>query len=539
MNIYKKSAVKLNELFNSAFSYFSSKYQAASKQFSIASAWGQLLNAIHELTQLLLFYAEDTATELNVETALRPDSIRGLAALAGHNPFFGNAANGVLFLYKNKAASSPNANVVLLNGTKLRCKNNGLLYTVKLDSDYIIIPKDLSQLIELKVFQGIYEEQEIVGTGEKLQSFSFSIDNGYYFDHDEVEVYVNNEKWGRVNSLLEMSYKSKTYYIGSSQQGLSLFFGNGIMGAVPPLGANIKIKYIKHNGAVGNIYQDNPLFEFEDSLYDSLGNEVEANQLYLLGVKYKMLFGADAEDAELTKRMLNRVNRSNILYTEDSFKLFLEKFNMYSTVRVFKKNTDNVLYDDNVVYIMLIPDISKRANSFTSYFSMPLDSFIISETEKLRIYEMIEKSGLKPSQLELQIVSPKIKKYALNISIVPYKGYLNSTNTIKELVKEAVGNYFLYNTRYDRIPKSDIIRIIENIEGVDSVSAFFVSQENEANRIKNHSSAELIGLDSFNDIILNQDEVAVLRGGWKDANGIYYSDSIDDEISMLNISFKF
>lgn len=540
MNIYKQSLIKVQELFESAYSFFTQTYKAKNKQFTKASAWGQLLQSQHELTELNLFYIEDALTELNPQTALRHDSIRGLSTLTGHNPYFGNAANGVISLNRSYEENTfTTHNLVIPNNTKIICKNNGIEYSINLDTDYIIINNDFSGILDLRIFQGEKEYQTETGTGETLQSFNFLIEDGFYIDQDDLDVFVNDEKWMRVNSLLEMSYNSKEYYVLSSVTGgFTIFFGNGQNGAIPTLGSTIKFQYIKHNGVQGNLEVDNPVFAFNDEIYDTLGNEVEINKIFNIKIKEPILFGANVENIELTRRMFNRIDRSNVLYTPTSFELFFEKFNLFSTIRAFKKINDNILQDDNIVYIMLIPNITKRIKYTTSYYNIPLEYFRTTDQEKIKIQAMIESSGRKPSQVEIVILDPTIKRYIVNIKIILHEKYKLQNDIIKEKIKNLLAEYFINNKRFDRIPRSDIIRIIEDINGVDSVSVYFKGEENELNKIKNPGTNELIGLDEFNDIILNNDEVAVLRGGWVDANGVEYSDDINDPISMINIMFK-
>jgi hypothetical protein len=540
MKIYNVAKVAISELFQSAIEYFNKKYQQSEGQFSLASAWGQLLNAQHELSRLNLYYIEDAITELNPNTALRPDSIYGLSTLTGHRPFVGNASSGVLTLFrKNKSINIPNSNIIIPNRSKLYNRINGLEYTIVLDSDYIIIPNDITTSIDLKIIQGIFEKQVVTGTGEQLQTFNFSNGGNYLFDHDDIDVYVNSTKWERVNSLLEMSYNSETYYLSAGiTGGITIFFGNELSGKIPPLGANIIIEYIKHNGEDGNITTNNNVFEFEDDIFDVTGEEVEINKHFGLTITKDVSFGANSENIELTRRMFNRIDRSNVLYTPTSFKLFLQKFNLFSVIHVFKTTDDNILQDDKIVYMILIPDIKKRIGKSINYFNIPIEYFKITNTEKERIIEMIQKSGRKPSDLEISIIDPTIRKYVMNVNIIAFPEFSVQKELLKENIRAVVSDYFTYNERFDRIPKSDLIRVIEGVKGVDSVSVTFIGEQNEINKKQNPTSTELVGLDGFNDIILKDREIAVLRGGWVDSNGIYYSDNIKDQVSMLNISIK-
>ena len=537
MNIYDSAKITIGELYNSAYNFFSEKYQKDSKQFSLASAWGQLLNSMHELTRLNIFYIEDSITELNSETALRSDNIRGLSTLTGHVPYLGNASNGVLMISRARNGKEFNGeNLVIPNHTQLKCKENGLTYSISLPGDYTILSKDFSSLIDLKIVQGIFEDQSGTGTGENLQTLNFSIDQQYFFDHDTINVFVNGSKWDRVNSLLEMSYDSTEYYVKSSiTGGITLFFGNGTSGSIPVLGSDITVSYLKHQGNRGNISLPSPTFEFIEPQYDSLDNEVEANKLFMFSIKNQVIFGSNPETPELTKQLMNRIDRSNVLYTPQSFEIFLKKYNMFSIVHAFKTTDDNIIQDDNIVYILLVSDVQKRLSANSNYYNMPLDKFGTTDTEKERLKRMINESGRKPSSIDISILEPALKKYVININIIAYEEFLNQEESIKETIKETIANYFIKNTRKDRIPRSDIIRILEDVPGVDSVSVVFISEANENNKKMNPTTTELIGLDLFNDIVLKQDELPIIRGGWTDAKGVKYSEDVNDTISMVNI----
>ena len=134
------------------------------------------------------------------------------------------------------------------------------------------------------------------------------------------------------------------------------------------------------------------------------------------------------------------------------------------------------------------------------------------------------------------IIEPVIKRYLLNIALIIFEG--NSKDYIKQQIIEKMSQYFATFRRRDRIPKSDLIRIIEGIDGVDSVNLWFTSQDNEANK-KNDSTAADIGIDEFGDILIGRGELPIIRGGWEDRNGIMYEDSTNDQKpSTVNISIK-
>jgi len=82
----------------------------------------------------------------------------------------------------------------------------------------------------------------------------------------------------------------------------------------------------------------------------------------------------------------------------------------------------------------------------------------------------------------VKLVDPVIKKYVINIYLVVYEKY--SLDNIYDNIINKLSEYFLSLQRRDLIPASDLIRIIEEIDGIDSVNVYFVSEENERNHIE-------------------------------------------------------
>ena len=85
------------------------------------------------------------------------------------------------------------------------------------------------------------------------------------------------------------------------------------------------------------------------------------------------------------------------------------------------------------------------------------------------------------------------------------------------------------------------IKLIEEIDGVDSVSIVIIGANNEANVKANptKSNLPLLGLDEFNDIIIGGNEFAIIRGGFTDRVGNTYAAGLsEDKACAVNILFK-
>jgi hypothetical protein len=85
-DLIAKSRARIQDLMSDLYSLVQSRYNQSNRLFTVASAWGQILFVLENLSQMNLFFIEDSITELNINTASREYSVKGLTTLAGHNP---------------------------------------------------------------------------------------------------------------------------------------------------------------------------------------------------------------------------------------------------------------------------------------------------------------------------------------------------------------------------------------------------------------------------------------------------------------------
>ena len=160
----------------------------------------------------------------------------------------------------------------------------------------------------------------------------------------------------------------------------------------------------------------------------------------------------------------------------------------------------------------------------------------MTQTQRDRIYQLLDESGQKIVTTEVRILDPIMKRFVVNVALTIFEGY--DPETIKAQIINICSDYFLNIRRRDKIPRSDLIAAVEGIEGVDSVSLYYISEENELSKTQN-PNAEEVGLDEFGDILIGQDEIPVISGGWEDRNGIYYDTGAGtSSLSSINIDVR-
>lgn len=565
MSFFSKTRLKASQLFYDAFEFLQRTYDQAAEVFTPASPFGQLLTVVANLGELIFYYIEAVATELNITRARNIESIYGLSRLTGHDPTRGISAQGVIGLRLNTKAGNLFSGdyVQILNGAKLEVGQNGLTYFIKFDSDYIRLEKTNKQFINVELIQGEIETQTFTGSGLPLQSYNLTTKEPT--DQYMVTVTVDGEMWKKVDSLYDMGPGRKDFMCKTSVNGgLSIFFGNNQFGYLPPLGSIITVTYVKTRGSAGNIGGKNLDIKFVDPGTDYLGQEVDLNEVLSLNIVRNPNFGSNSEDPVFTRLIAPYQSNSFVLANPNNYIYYLSKYDSFSFVDAYNTKDDKYVSDDNIIYLFLIPDINKKITSDKDYFNVPLEEFTLTEDEKNQVYEILNKSGRQVVTAEVRINDPIVKKYAINIVTRWIEGY--DKDQLVTAIRSTLNDYFLKVNRRDRIPRSDLISLIEDIPGIDSVNVFFISEENE-NAIRNgfyfvpvygvdpatdqrvlienkkivliEGEDPQLGLDEFGDIIIGSDDIAVIRGGWQDRNGTYFEETpVKNGIGSLNVFFK-
>tara|TARA_R100001460_G_scaffold91759_1_gene133605 strand:+ start:4288 stop:6153 length:1866 start_codon:yes stop_codon:yes gene_type:complete len=564
MSFFSKTRIKATELFQDAFRFLQEKYDQAVETFTPASPFGQILTVVANLGELIFFYIEAVATESNISRARNIESIYGLSRLTGHDPTRGISARGIIGIRLNQMASEIPGDYVQINRfAKCKVVNNDQKYFLNFDSDFIRLEKSNPDFINVELIQGERDTQKFTGTGRDIQAYNLTTTDAT--DQHLVTVTVDAERYEIVESLYDMDKGAKAVLVKTSVNGgLSIFFGNQQFGFPPPLGSIIEVDYVKTRGSSGNVGGSGITLEFEDPATDQQGEDVDLNKFLQIKIVRNPSLGSNSEDPDLTRLIAPSASRSFVLANPDNYIYFLRKYDFFSFINAYNTKDDQYLDDDNIIYLFLIPDIQKKLTTNLDYFTVPEDEFSLTADEKEQVKEILNESGRQVVTAEVRIVDPKIKRYAVNIILRYFENFDKAE--IRNSIRKTLNDYFLSVKRRDRIPRSDLVALIEQTPGVDSVSVFFVSQENE-DAIRNgyyfvpvfgtdpatdqqvlienkkivleQGEDPGLGLDSFGDIVIGEQELAIIRGGWEDRQGNYYNDVPEgNKIGPLNVFFK-
>ena len=565
MSFFSKTRIRATELFEDSFEYLARTYDQAQEVFTPASPFGQVLTVVSNLGEMIFFYIEAALTELNISRARNIESIYGLSRLTGHDPTRGISARGIIGLRLNTSAANLVSGdyVQIMNGAKLQIGQNGLTYFLRFNSDFIRLDKTTNEFVNVEIIQGTKAEQSFTGTGFALQSYNLTTKDPT--DQYLVEVFVDGQLWKLEDSLYDMNNGEKAVMVKSSVNGgLSIFFGTNQFGLPPALGSRIRVTYIKTRGNAGNIGGTQLDIKFEDSGTDTSGEAIDLNEILALNITRNPMFGSDTEDPAFTRLIAPYQSNSFVLANPNNYIYYLSKYDFWSFIDAYNTKNDEYLDDDNIIYLFLIPDVAKKLTSDLDYFSVPEIEFTMTAAEKEMTYEILNQSGRQVVTAETRIVDPIIKRYALNVVIRYFENF--DKDGIRIEIRKNLDEYFLNVNRRDRIPRSDIISIVENVDGIDSVNVFFISEVNEKAiedgfyfvpvygtdpitdqkaLIENKKIVLVagedpqLGLDSFGDVVIENNDLAIIRGGWKDRNGTYYEPIPEaNKISSLNVFFE-
>jgi hypothetical protein len=542
MDLLQKNKAKISDLIAQTFDLIQARYSMSNQLFTVASVWGQIIFVLDNLSQFILFFIEDSITELNINQATRESSIYGLATLAGHNPTRSISSKGeVVITWNGRSFEDVGGSAILVpNYSQLNCVNNGKTYFLKLPQEYIRLNLEPGAKIVASIFEGRRNTNQYTGTGNLLQSYNISSRGTSGIENYEVEVKVNGESWKRYDSLYDIPRNGRGYIVKTSiVSGIDIFFGTIDFGFPPPPGSIIEVTYLESSGAFGNIEIEDSsqvIMRFNSDGTDLFGNSVTLADVLQVSCSIAPQLGANQEPIDLTRIIAPKTSRSFVLANPTNYVTFFEKFGQFSIIEAFTTFDDQYIDDDNIIYLILVPNIQLTLKTNETYFDVPSSRFKLSKPQIDRIYQLLEESGQKIVTTEVKILDPIISRYVVNVAITIFEGY--DPDTIKNQIINTLSDYFLNIRRRDKIPRSDLIASIEGLDGIDSVSLYFICEKNEESKIQNPNSDD-IGLDEFGDIIIGKDEVISISGGWEDRNGIYYDYGAGlQNLSSVNIEVR-
>lgn len=508
-----------------------------------------IFKGIKGVMQNAMFYIEDSLTEQNILTASRKKSVYSLARLSGFEPSYGTTACGTLIGTLKLNNETEKSKLYISNNAEIINKATGIKYLIQLPNDYYVF--DISKALmthEFKIIEGSLIRNSYMAIGEPLETVHITSFGKY--DRNYLEVFVNGIKYNQVGNLYEMSEDSKDFVCNTGfDNTFDIMFGNGTFGKRLREGDSVTIKYLIHNGSLGNVASNAVCeFKFVNGVSDSSGNSVDGNTYISLNLYNCISGGTDEDDIALVRAMTGYNSRSNVIMNENNFKLFFKRFSFVGNSNIWVEN------NSMVVNAAILRNVDDEIKSVEDYINLPDDKFLLNKNEIEMLENTLNNSNKTFAGITLNIINPEIRKFAMICYVKCDIKY--NKDVLKDNIKNTIVTYFMnLDVNNNFISKSLIIKhVLDNVENIDVFDFDFISElaekcyvngyydeydlrliNNEYTYVKKKvffENDKTPGLDDFGNINLKSKiEIPLLRGGFN-----YYPDKNSGKDKSIRIN---
>ena len=541
--------------------YLKAEHNKAGILYSPASPYGQILSVLENLQQLSFLYLKNAINQFDMSNPNSTNArvIRNAAIFAGHIPGRGISATGTLkFTLKSNSDTSdiPGQRITFTNQQLLKNKTNGLFYSINTGSDTMTFKIAPNIQFFIPIIQGQWSRTVFTGTGQVNQSFQVALTGQKDIENFNVKVLVNGQYWTLKTHIYDLLPDEQACVVRTGfNGGIDIIFGNSGFGAIPDVSSVIEVRYIITDGSNGNIFRRTSNdWTFVEEALDGFGNTIDITQTFDVQIYTDINFGANQENLLFTKNILPIVSNNFVLGLPQQYAYAIKKLGVFSHVNAYESG--------GIVYIVCTPNILLFKNQNADYFRISEQAFVLDAYEISKIDSYLKGGGNIQLTKKYVISSPALSRYVINVFAIIYSDA--TVDSVNAQVLDKISQYFLNFNRIDRIPKSDIVAELSSIPDIHSVDIQFISQKNEDyhtqgqidfdNRVKqlnsqtnttianlptdpNYVATTTVGLDpSLGDIIFDSGEVPIIRGGWYDRSGSYYSSNIDNKgLKSVNV----
>jgi hypothetical protein len=540
------------------------EHNRADVTFSPSSPFGQVLSVVENLFQLSMVYLKNAITQFDVTdpNATSARAIKNVAIASGHIPTRAISATGTLKLTiktnSDIETDVPGARITFDNKLLLKNKTNGLFYSLNIGSDQQTYKIDYTTQIFLPIIQGKWERKSFTGTGAENQTYQIVIKSRTQdIENFNYEVIVDGEPFTLKKHIYELLPDEKACVVRSGfNNGVDVIFGNGGFGLIPAIGATIEVNYLVTDGSSGSIFRrTNNDWTFVDPVVDGFGETVELAKFFDVAIFTDINFGADAETVEFTKNVLPISSNNFVLGLPQQYAYHIKRLGVFSHVNAYEM--------DGMIFIVATPNILLFKNQNANYFNIDVRAFQLDDYEITKIDRYLKTGGNIMLTRRYVIGSPTLSRYVINVFVITWSDAVDEN--VNTQIIDVISEYFLNLNKVNRIPRSEIISKLTGIKDIHSVDISFMSKKNEdyhrqyliadENRRNEFAAQDSLSLDRpftsydpnaafgldplLGDMVFEPSEIPIIRGGFYDRNGIFYSDDIDSKgLKSVNIIKK-
>ena len=572
----KFSSITFTRLKSEVERYLQNEHNKAGMLFSTSSPYGQILSVVENLHQLSILYLKNAINQFDLGNSNSNNErvIKNTAILAGHIPNRAISATGTLKLNRKAGVDLdkelPSGVVVLNNRLTIKNKTNSLFYSINLGKLKQELNVRMTNQFFIPIIQGKWRFAQFTGDGKELQTYSIQDVGDIEVENFNYDVSVNGNSWNVKKHLYDLLPDEEACVVRTGfNGGVDIIFGNSGFGKIPEITARITVNYLSTDGSNGNIYRrDINDWKVIDDVFDINGNDLDLEKIFDIEIYNDINFGSEGENYLFTKSLLPIASNNFVLALPQQYAYELKKLGVFSHVNAEERS--------GTIFIYLTPDINLFKRQDEDYFSIPIrnttagsvtttSAFELDSYERSKIVEYLKSGGCIQLTKKFIVKSPTLSFYTMNVWVITYSD--STDESVKSQIVSAISDYFLNLNSIERIPKSDIIKLLSNISDIQSVKVEFTCKKNEDYHIEGQKSLQglvsfdnskftsdpslsqasydpnkVIGLDPhLGDILFEAREIPVMRGNWYDRYGTYYTDdspSKSSSLSSVNVFFK-
>jgi len=417
--------------------FLRTEHSKAGILYSPASPYGQILSVLENLHQLSFLYLKNSLKQydLSEPNSLNESIIKNAAIFAGHIPGRNISATGNLKLTVKSGIELEKelkgGRVTFLNRSVLKNKTNSLDYSLNIGQDKITYSVNKNTQIFLPIIQGKFKTTNFTGTGNLNQTYQVALTGRQDVENFNVEILVNGSYW---------TIKKHLYDLMPGEEAC-----------------------VVRTGCTLNDWK------FLDDATDGFGGPVDATKIFDVAIYNDINFGADKENVTFTKNVLPIVSNNFVLGLPQQYAYEIKKLGVFSHVNAYE--------DFGIVYIVATQNIRLFKNQNADYFTVGTRAFELDRYEKSKIDKYLRTNGNIQITKKYRIDSPVLSYYIMNVFIIRYSD--STDDSVQSQVIDKVSEYFLNFSRIDRIPKSDLVKVISGMNDVHSVDVQFICKKNE------------------------------------------------------------
>lgn len=425
------------------------------------SGTGQMVLELYAyVANLVMYYIERTAEEGFIDTAKNRSSIINLVRLLGYTPKRATSARGEGESGVTFSLVTPRAYDITIPKYTVLTTASGTAFIVNKE---VTMTKGLTSLPEVSVIQGKVYNAVITSTGTSNQEYNLNftdIENSADPDNPTFTVTVDNVPWTKVSTFVGGSPSAQWYKLrGELNDTLTVIFGDNISAQAPAAGSVITIKYLRTDGASGNVYVLGAINTIQTPIYDKANIIVDdisvSNPQAVLG-------GDDIESTEEIRTEAPRVFATgDRLVTKADYAAFLENYPAIASATTWGENEESPANYDmfNRVKMCIIMQADPDTDPRIQDWDTPSPGF------KDQVIAAIQTKSMLT--VKYTFIDPVILQVILDVDLKVLPGY--QLGNVESLAQTALSNLFMLGTttmlgvskRY-----ADLIKAVEDVPGV-------------------------------------------------------------------------